>query len=184
MNKAPGFSRRSFLRESVFAGAGAALAGGFAPVRGLGAPPHDFYSLPEKEQAASASGPAGSLDEWIEKIFASGEFAGKRFGPVRWEEEGKSYTAVERSGSNAEASDIVRYETATAERTVLVRASELIPAGSKEPLDIEDFEWSQDRSKLLIYTNSARVWRQNTRGDYWVLDRNAKSLRKLGGNAA
>ncbi|HEV2490137.1 MAG TPA: DPP IV N-terminal domain-containing protein, partial [Candidatus Acidoferrales bacterium] len=184
MSKAPGFSRRSFLRESVFAGAGAALAGGFSPIRGLGAPPRDFYSLPQKEQTSSGAGPARSLDEWIERIFASGEFAGKRFGPVRWEEEGKSYTAVERSEANPEASDIVRYDTATGARTVLVQASELIPAGSKEPLDIEDFEWSQDRSKLLIYTNSARVWRQNTRGDYWVLDRKAKSLRKLGGNAA
>ena len=35
---------------------------------------------------------------------------------------------------------------------------------------------------VLIYTNSRRVWRQNTRGDYWILDRQSKSLRKLGGN--
>lgn len=184
MNKAPGFSRRSFLRDGVFASAGAALVGGFAPARGLGLPPLDFYSLPEKEQASPAAGPAANLDEWIERIFASREFAGERFGPVRWEEEGKSYTAVERSESNPDASDIVRYETSTGARSVLVSAGELIPAGSKEPLDIEDFEWSQDRSKLLIFTNSQRVWRQNTRGDYWVLDRNQKSLRKLGGDAA
>ncbi|HEV2297598.1 MAG TPA: S9 family peptidase [Candidatus Acidoferrales bacterium] len=184
MNKAPGFSRRSFLRESVFAGAGAALVGGFAPGRGLGLPPREFYSLAEKELRSSATGPAASLDEWIERIFASREFAGERFGPVRWEEEGKSYTAVERSAAIPDASDIVRYDTATGARTVLVAASELIPPGSKQPLDIEGFEWSQDRSKLLIYTNSRRVWRQNTRGDYWVLDRSAKSLRKLGGDAA
>ncbi|HKW90017.1 MAG TPA: S9 family peptidase [Candidatus Acidoferrales bacterium] len=184
MNKAPGFSRRSFLRESVFASAGAALMGGFSPARGLGLPPRDFYSLPENEQAASGAGPSGNLDEWIDRIFASREFAGERFGPVRWEEEGKSYTALERSESNPDASDIVRYETATGARSVLMRASELIPPGSKEPLDIEDFEWSQDRNKLLIYTNSRRVWRQNTRGDYWVLDRTAKSLHKLGGDAA
>ena len=38
-----------------------------------------------------------------------------------------------------------------------------------------------DEQKLLIFTNSARVWRSNTRGDYWVLDLKANSLRKLGG---
>ena len=184
MNKAPGYSRRSFLRESVFAGAGAAILGGLPPRRGLGLPPRDFYSLPEREQATAVTGPAASLDEWIERIFASREFAEERFGPVRWEEEGKSYTALERSEENPEAREIVRYETATAARTILVPASELIPAGSKTPLDIENFEWSGDRNKLLIYTNSRRVWRQNTRGDYWVLDRSANSLRKLGSDAA
>ncbi len=51
-------------------------------------------------------------------------------------------------------------------------------------MSIDDFEWSQDRKKLLIYTNSARIWRENTRGDYWVLDRESKHLRKLGGDAA
>ena len=38
--------------------------------------------------------------------------------------------------------------------------------------------------RLLIFTNTRRVWRQNTRGDYWVLDLATKKLQKLGGNAA
>jgi dipeptidyl-peptidase-4 len=184
MNKVPGFSRRSFLIDSVFAGAGAALAGKFAPARGLGIGPREIFPRQQSEPGFAQSAPARNLEEWMDRIFASEEFAGKRFGPVRWEEEGKSYTALERSAANPEARDIVRYDTATSARTVLVAASELIPAGSQQPLDIENFEWSQDRNKLLIYTNSKRVWRENTRGDYWVLDRNAKTLRKLGGNAA
>ena len=32
------------------------------------------------------------------------------------------------------------------------------------------YEFSADESRVLIYTNSQRVWRRNTRGDYWVLD--------------
>ncbi len=32
-----------------------------------------------------------------------------------------------------------------------------------------------DEQKLLIFTNSARVWRSNTRGDYWVLDLRANT---------
>ena len=35
---------------------------------------------------------------------------------------------------------------------------------------IENIIWCNDRSKLLIYTNSSRVWRVNSKGDYWYFD--------------
>ena len=43
---------------------------------------------------------------------------------------------------------------------------------------------SEDESKLLIFRNSKKVWRRNTRGDYWVLDVSNRELKKLGGDAA
>ena len=51
------------------------------------------------------------------------------------------------------------------------------------PSAIDDYAFSADRSRLLIFTNSQRVWRTNTRGDYWVLDRSSHELHKLGGDA-
>ncbi|MGH7564147.1 MAG: S9 family peptidase, partial [Gemmatimonadota bacterium] len=50
-------------------------------------------------------------------------------------------------------------------------------------LEIEDYSWSPDGQRLLVFTNSERVWRDNTRGDYWILDRGSGILRKLGGDA-
>jgi hypothetical protein len=47
---------------------------------------------------------------------------------------------------------------------------------------VEAYTWSPDGSMLLVYTNSARVWRANTRGDYWLLQVAGGSLRKLGGD--
>ena len=41
-----------------------------------------------------------------------------------------------------------------------------------------------DRSKLLIYTNSVKVWRTKSRGDYWVLDVASSDLWQLGGSEA
>jgi dipeptidyl-peptidase-4 len=76
--------------------------------------------------------------------------------------------------------DIVRYDAVTGERKVLVSAKELIPAGEKTPLLIADYNWSDDNSKLLIFTNTRRVWRYNTRGDYWVLDLRTGKLQQLG----
>src|SRR6202012_4349859 len=81
------------------------------------------------------------------------------------------------------ARDIVRSETATSKRTVVVSASQLVPSPNKTPLHLEDYAWSQDSKRLLIYTNSKKVWRRNTRGDYWVLDLDSGKLHKLGGSA-
>ncbi len=121
-------------------------------------------------------------ESMLRRLFASGEFYGERFGPARWLD-GSSYTTLEASAAVRGAADIVRYDAGTGSREVLVPAAELVPAGSAEPLDIEDYDWSADHTKLLVFTNSERVWRDNTRGDYWVLDRTTKVLRKLGGPA-
>jgi dipeptidyl-peptidase-4 len=123
------------------------------------------------------------LQTWLHKIYASGDFQVKVFGPARWLNGGESYTTVEPSVTEKGAAEIVRYDTATATRGILVSASDLIPAGEKAALQIENYEWSAGMKRLLVFTNSRQVWRENTRGDYWVLDREAHALRKLGGDA-
>ena len=35
---------------------------------------------------------------------------------------------------------------------------------------IENIVWNQNRTKILVYTNSFRVWRAKTKGDYWYYD--------------
>jgi dipeptidyl-peptidase-4 len=121
--------------------------------------------------------------EMLRRLYASRDFASERFGPARWIENGAAYTTVEPSEAVSGASDIGRYETATGARTVYVSARRLIPAGDSVALDIDDYGWSADGSQLLLFTNSRRVWRQNTRGDYWVLNRRTWKLQKLGGDA-
>jgi dipeptidyl-peptidase-4 len=130
---------------------------------------------------AGAQGPDPSRLT-LQRIFASAEFFGERFGPARWLASGDAYTTLE--GGAGGGADIVRYDAATGARSVLVPASRLIPAGAQSPIDIEDYSWSPDGRRLLVYTNSQRVWRENTRGDYWVLDLGTWRLRKLGGSAA
>jgi len=139
-------------------------------------------------RALTTCGSAGAqerseLEALLHKIYASDDFEVKVFGPARWLDGGESYTTVELSTSKNGAVDIVRYATATGSRGILVAASELIPAGERSALQIENYEWSAGMKRLLVFTNSRRVWRQNTRGDYWVLDRETHALRKLGGDA-
>jgi dipeptidyl-peptidase-4 len=47
-------------------------------------------------------------------------------------------------------------------------------------LEVTNFFPSDDFKKLLIYTNAKKVWRYNTRGDYWVFSFSDSSLRQLG----
>jgi len=126
-----------------------------------------------------------TLDSLVQRIFGSNEFGPRqRFGPAVWIENGAAYTTVEPSPIVPGGNDIVRYETATAARTVFAPATKLIPPGRSMPLEIEDYRLSDDGSQLLIFTESQRVWRQNTRGDYWVLNRASGALRQVGGSDA
>ena len=95
---------------------------------------------------------------------------------LRWLDDGGHYTTLENSESYPERKDLVRHGAADGRSQVLVPAERLIPASHDEPLEIDDYHWSDDGSKLLIFTNSQRVWRRNTRGDYWVLDMTSSDL--------
>ncbi len=119
----------------------------------------------------------------VDRIFNSNEFAMKRFGPARWLEEGAGYTTLEPSKTIKNGTDIIRYDTRNGQRKILVGAEKLIPNGLKHPLKINDYEWSDNKKNLLIFTNTKKVWRYHTRGDYWVLNLQTWKLKKLGGPA-
>ncbi len=119
----------------------------------------------------------------LDRIFTQAEFKTEEWGPARWLKDNSGYTTLEKSESAKEAKDIVRYDPASGRREIVVPASRLIPHGETKPLKVESYAWSDDTRKLLLFTNSKRVWRQNTRGDYWMLDRSGGQLRKLGGAA-
>lgn len=119
----------------------------------------------------------------LERIFTKGEFSPKGLGGFRWLRSGDAYAKLEPSPTIKGAMDLVSYDVATNNRSILIAADRLIPAGTSAPLQIQAYEWSADGSRVLIYTNSKKVWRLNTRGDYWVLETASGKLTKLGGNA-
>lgn len=116
-------------------------------------------------------------------MFNKHEFDPKHFGPARWIDKGAEYTTLEPSAAVPKGQDIVAYTTSTGKRTVLVSAAKLMPTPDAQPMKIEDYSWSDDNKQLLIFTNTKKVWRLNTRGDYWLLDLASGRLKKLGGDA-
>ncbi len=137
------------------------------------------------QQAGSAGAVRQSLlpaelEDRLLALFERNEFNTDPFGPTRWLDGGRRYTSVVRHERGA---DLVAYDTASGRSETLVASTALTPLDRTSPLALSGYAWSGDRSKLLVYTNTQRVWRQNTRGDYWVLDRAAGTLTKLGANA-
>jgi dipeptidyl-peptidase 4 len=123
-----------------------------------------------------------SAAKLVARTMANPEFRPKTFRGGEWLGSGDFYLDLEPSAT-AEGTDIVRYQTATGARDIFVAAIRLIPAGEKTPLAVEDYKISPDGQQVLVFTNSQTVWRQNTRGDYWVLNLKSGTLRKLGGDA-
>ena len=120
----------------------------------------------------------------LDRIFKDAEFKLPDWGPAYWSEEGTAYTVLEKSETFTNVSEIVRVEMESGKRDILVTASNLIVQGEVKPLKIEDYACSKDGTKMLLFTNTKRVWRKETRGDYWVFDLKTKALKKLGGKAA
>ncbi len=78
---------------------------------------------------------------------------------------------------------IVKYNSQTGEEEVLITKENLTPKNLENPLAIYKYSFSSDLKYLLIFTNTKKVWRRNTRGDYWILNRITNELKKLGGDA-
>ncbi|MSU36365.1 MAG: S9 family peptidase [Pedosphaera sp.] len=146
--------------------------------------------------AAPASGADAQDKSWltVDRIFGqSDEFKTEDWGPAYWLKDSSAYTTLEvaEKFKDPEAAkdaktikDIVRYTPESGQRDIIVSAESLIPPGQPKPLPIEDYAWSDDANKVLLFTNAKRVWRKETRGDYWVFDRRTRELKKLGGEAA
>jgi dipeptidyl-peptidase-4 len=135
-----------------------------------------FFLLPSTLAAQ------GSLT--VDRIFNSKDFAPEQLGRVRWLEKEAAYVKLEADSATPGGQALVRYDAASGKRQVWISAARLVPPGDSMPLGVEDYTVSPDQRRLLIFTNSKKVWRQNTRGDFWSLDLSSWRLRKLGGPQA
>ncbi len=138
-----------------------------------------------------------------EKIFSSLDFK-KKAPPLRvWSKLSASYytlmpakkvvpslseTGETKSGkakNDSHSYDVVRVDLLTGKHDIVLdaqtlEAQALVLSGSRSSIKIEGLQFSADETKVLIYTNSQKVWRQKTRGDYWVFDLQTKMLTNVG----
>ena len=101
------------------------------------------------------------------------------FTGIKWLKDGAGYSRTETNRETG-GTDIIRYDAATGNQSVMIPATMLTVKETGESLAVSDYSWSPDNTKMLIFTNTRRVWRYNTRGDYWVLNLQTGDLKQLG----
>jgi len=142
-----------------------------------------LYSVPAAEaQAKKEAARAPKADPsllTLDRIFDSKDFKPDKTPALRWRKRGSGYVTQEPSKNGRQ---LLAHDPATGKSEVLVPDHWLIPAGESAPLAIEGYDFSDDGARLLIYTNSKRIWRVRSRGDYWMLDLSTRDLKKLGGD--
>ncbi|HEV2130880.1 MAG TPA: hypothetical protein VGR27_07250, partial [Longimicrobiaceae bacterium] len=121
--------------------------------------------------AASAQAQEQSLT--TEAIFGRREFRGADLPEIRWMRDGRSY--VELRSNPDGGTDIVRVDLPTGEVTVLAEAAALLDEQGNR-IEVEEITLSPDETRALLLHGSVRVWRDNTRGIYHVLDFRTKRL--------
>ena len=100
-------------------------------------------------------------------------FAKAQRGGINWTKDGNSY--YQNTGG-----EIVTITLPKNDRKTIISRELLTPAGTSSPLRVRSFQLNDDGSKALIYTNTKRVWRQDSRGDYWVADITNNTLKQIG----
>ena len=105
----------------------------------------------------------------------------KGAGSIDWLKDGERYSKIEASDNgDGTRKDVVAYRAKDNRREVLIPADKLVDPTSGTYISPEKVIWSADNSKALIFTNTKKVWRYNTRGDYWILDLKSGMFRQLG----
>ncbi|MDG2124292.1 MAG: DPP IV N-terminal domain-containing protein, partial [Verrucomicrobiales bacterium] len=126
----------------------------------------------------------------LEAIFTDKNYDQASVPAIHWTHAGHTYTTLEEVTPEDEENDIsathniVLVDPSSDKPTILATPGNLTPTSSEKPLAINAFTLSDDHKKLLIYTNSKRVWRRNSRGDYYLYHVADKTLTQLGGTAA
>jgi hypothetical protein len=107
----------------------------FGVAAAIGAP---FAACADQREAAA---------KLLARTMTNPELRIKTFGGGAWQGNGDSYLALEPAAAGG-GSDIVRYQTATGAREILVAAERLIPAGEKTPLAVEAYRVSPDGHRV------------------------------------
>ncbi len=109
----------------------------------------------------------------ILKIFTLLIFISIQSYSQNWSADGNSYYRMEKN-------EIKQYSLPQNVASVLISNKQLTPEGKSAPLQIDYFTFSNDQQKVLLFTNTQKVWRLNTKGDYWVLELKTNRLTQLG----
>jgi dipeptidyl-peptidase-4 len=112
----------------------------------------------------------------VERIFGGRDLSPAGMPRPVWLSSGRAY--LETRPADGGGTDIIRVDAASGSETVVVAAAKLVGDDGRR-FAIEDMQLSPDESRALLFHNSVRVWRANTRGVYDVVELSTGKLTPL-----
>ena len=118
---------------------------------------------------------ADTTELTLKSIHASKTFSPETFRGGRWADEGPVITYIQ-SADTGDVTHLMRYNLDTEDSTRVIDGTNLYADDVDRVVPIEDYQFSEDGEKVLIYTDSKQVWRANTKGYYYVYDLSSQEL--------
>lgn len=109
----------------------------------------------------------------LKDLFGSRKFFPKGIYGLNPMNDGNTYSRLESDSIN-----VYNYESGNYIKTLAI-GKEMIPEGDTTAIELSDYTFSKDESKLLIATNTEYIYRYSSVSDYYIWDINGKKLRKL-----
>ncbi|MFK5973722.1 MAG: S9 family peptidase [Flavobacteriaceae bacterium] len=92
---------------------------------------------------------------------------------VNWTNDGDSYYRLDKN-------KLLSYTLPNHDVRTVISKEQLTPSGKTKPIKVAHFSFSVDQQKVLLFTNTKKVWRLNTKGDYWVFNLKTNTLKQIG----
>ena len=118
----------------------------------------------------------------LEAIHASDTFTGKDFRGGRWADEGPVVRYIQPDETGG-VTHLMSIDLETDEQRRLIDGAALHAGDVDRVIAIEEYAYSNDGRRVLLYTDSERVWRRNTKGHYYLYDLDTQQLTPISDRA-
>ncbi|NQT77791.1 MAG: DPP IV N-terminal domain-containing protein [Bacteroidetes bacterium] len=109
----------------------------------------------------------------LDNVIKRNEFRSQGVYGIKSLADGKHYTTLENGDIN-----IYSYKTGKLVK-IFVNGSDLTPRNSEEPIKLRNYTFSEDEQKMLIPTETERIYRWSSKSRFYIWDLQAKQLTAL-----
>ncbi len=113
----------------------------------------------------------------VETIYGSDDLDARSYA-VEWMPDGRHFARL--VPDEAGVPEVWRIAAVSGDSVKLISAAELIPLAGSGPVRIESVRFSASGDRVLLFTDAERVWRDRTRGSYFVFDVPTRRLIPVG----
>ncbi|MFD1185488.1 S9 family peptidase [Pontibacter rugosus] len=118
-------------------------------------------------------------DITLEDLYKKGTFRSQSVYGVNWMNDGRYYSSQVPDEKN-KVYDIVKYDVTTGKPvSTIIEGENLVPAGSNQPIQYDDYTFSSDEQKVLFSTDTEQIYRRSSKAEFYIYDIASKKLTKL-----